>query len=289
MTFWNQVSGKIPYPLTNDYLFRVVVQRHDRVLRDILCSMLSLKEEDIQSIRITNQIVPGERIDEKEYILDINLLMNGSITVNIELQVINYNDWPERSLQYLCRSFDLLNKGQLYSDSKTTIHIGILSFALFPDFKEYFSSFRMMSEGSHKVFTDKFQLYTLCLPNLKHATKNDASFRRDMWGRYFKVKTWEELKAMADVYPVIEETAEEVYKCITDEAIRRRIEAREDYERRQRTLLWQLAEKDRQMAEKLAEKDEQLAEKLAEKDEQLAEKDSEIADLKRRMAEAGLL
>ena len=43
------------------------------------------------------------------------------------------------------------------------------------------------------------------------------------------------------------------------------------------------------MAEKLAEKDEQLAEKLAEKDEQLAEKDSEIADLKRRMAEAGLL
>ena len=214
-----------------------------------------------------------------------DVLLNGSISVNIELQVINYNDWPERSLQYLCRSFDLLNKGQLYSDSKTTIHIGILCFALFPDFDEYFSSFRMMSEGSYRIFTDKFQLYTLCLPNLEHATEEDASFRRDMWGRYFKVKTWEELKAMADVYPVIEETAEEVYKCITDEAIRRRIEAREDYERRQRTLLWQLAEKDKQMAEKdeqLAEKDEQMAEKLA-------EKDSEIADLKRRMAEAGLL
>ena len=26
-------------------------------------------------------------------------------------------------------------------------------------------------------------------------------------GRYFKVKTWEELKAMADVYPVIEDAA----------------------------------------------------------------------------------
>ena len=97
---------------------------------------------------------------------------------------------------------------------------------------------------------------------------------------------------MADVYPVIEETAEEVYKCITDEAIRRRIEAREDYERRQRTLLWQLAEKDKQMAEKdkqMAEKDEQLAEKDEQMAEKLAEKDSEIADLKRRMAEAGLL
>ena len=79
---------------------------------------------------------------------------------------------------------------------------------------------------------------------------------------------------MADVYPVIEETAEEVYKCISDEAIRRRIEAREDYERRQRTLLWQLAEKDKQMAEK---------------DEELAEMYSENAELKRRMAEAGLL
>ena len=73
MTIWNKVSGTIPYPLTNDYLFRVVVQGHERVLRAIVCSMLSLREEDIQSIRITNPIVPGESMDEKEYILDIHL------------------------------------------------------------------------------------------------------------------------------------------------------------------------------------------------------------------------
>ena len=278
-----------------------MVQRHEKVLRAIVCSMLSLEEEDIRSIRIVNPIVPGEKIDEKEYILDIQLLLNDSIKVNIELQVINYHDWPERSLQYLCRSFDHLNKGQPYSFSMTTIHIGILSFVLFPDFSEYFSSFRMMSEGSHRIFTDKFRLYTLCLPNLENASEKDRSFRRDMWGRYFKIRTWEELKIMADRYPVIEEAAEEVYGCVSDDLIRMRIEAREDYERRQQSFLMRMAEQEAKLTEqetklteqeaKLTEQETKLTEqeaKLTEQEADLAEKNAQIEELKRRLAEAGL-
>ena len=96
---------------------------------------------------------------------------------------------------------------------------------------------------------------------------------------------------MAESYPVLEEAAEELQSCLADEAIRARIEAREDYERRQRTLLWQLASKDGRLAEKetqLAEKETQLAEKkaqLAEKEAQLAEKEIQLADLKKRLAE----
>ena len=89
---------------------------------------------------------------------------------------------------------------------------------------------------------------------------------------------------MAESYPVLEEAAEEIQSCLADEAIRARIEAREDYERRQRTLLWQLASKDGRLAEKEA----QLAEKkaqLAEKEAQLAEKEIQLADLKKRLAE----
>ena len=68
---------------------------------------------------------------------------------------------------------------------------------------------------------------------------------------------------MADRHPVIEETAEAVYSCITDDVIRMRIEAREEYERRQRTLLLQLAEKDEKLAE-MAEEIEELKRRLAE-------------------------
>ena len=82
---------------------------------------------------------------------------------------------------------------------------------------------------------------------------------------------------MAESYPVLEEAAEEIQSCLADEAIRARIEAREDYERRQRTLLWQLASKDGRLAEKETQ--------LAEKEAQLAEKEVQLADLKKRLAE----
>jgi predicted transposase/invertase (TIGR01784 family) len=277
MAFWSHVHGKIRYPLTNDYLFRVLLQRRRNVLESIICSVLGVKVEDIRPVSIRNPIIPGALIDEKEYILDLNVILHGSVSVNIEMQVINYKDWPERSLQYLCRNFDSLNKGDDYLKSMTAIHIGILSFNLFSDSSDFFESYRLIGENSHRVYTDKFQLYTMCLPNVENASEKDIAFHRDVWGKYFKAKTWEELHTMAVAYPIIDEAAEEVYQCIQDEKIRARIEARQDYERRQRTLLRQLASKE----EELASKDEQLASKekeLASKDEELASKDKQLED-----------
>ena len=273
MSFWNNVNGSIPYPLTNDYLVKVILQRRGNVLRSLLCSILELKEEQIHTIRLLNTIIPGERIDEKQFILDVQLLLNNNISINIEMQVLNYKDWPERSLQYLCRNFDILNKGEIYINSKTAIHIGILDFKLFEDSDEYYTSNRLMSVTSHKIYTDKFQLYTLSLPLVDQATEKDRIFHRDMWGKYFKIQTWEELHKMAHDYPEIEEAAEEIYNCISDLNIRAQIEARQDYERRQRTIVFQI----NHLENLVSQKDDQLAQK----DDQLAQKDAEIARLQK--------
>lgn len=53
-------------------------------------------------------------------ILDAKVLLNNKSVINLEMQVVNYDNWPERSLAYLCRSFDELYRGQDYQEAKPT-------------------------------------------------------------------------------------------------------------------------------------------------------------------------
>lgn len=84
--------------------------------------------EEIATIRILNPIEIGGMIDEKMMMLDLKLELNDSRILDIEMQVVDEGNWTERSLAYLCRAFDQLEKGEKYLDVKETIHIGILNF-----------------------------------------------------------------------------------------------------------------------------------------------------------------
>ena len=75
--------------MTNDYLFRVLLQRNNYVLKGLICSLLHMDESEITSVVITNPILLGETIDEKQYVLDINVMMNHDRLINLEMQVVN--------------------------------------------------------------------------------------------------------------------------------------------------------------------------------------------------------
>ena len=91
--------------MTNDYLFRALLQRNNKVLKALICSLLHLNISDVESVRITNPIEMGKAITAKEFILDIRVELNKNTIINLEMQVINEGNWPERSLCYLSRSF----------------------------------------------------------------------------------------------------------------------------------------------------------------------------------------
>ncbi len=54
--------------------------------------------------------------------------------------MINERNWPERSLCYLCRTFDSMNRGENYRNARTAIQIGIVNFTLFEQNPEFFSN-----------------------------------------------------------------------------------------------------------------------------------------------------
>ena len=90
---------------------------------------------------ILNPIELGKSIEAKDFILDIRVLLNDNTLINLELQVINYGNWPERSLGYLCRSYDHLNRGEDYRDTKQVIQISFLDFTLFKEKPEFVAEY----------------------------------------------------------------------------------------------------------------------------------------------------
>lgn len=185
--------GPIPYNMTNDYMFRAVLQSNNKVLRGLICSLLHLKEEDIISVEITNPIILGESIRKKEFRLDINVLLNNYTLINLEMQIANQLTWHSRSLLYLCRSFDRLNRGQTYDEVLPSIHIGFLDYTLFKEHAEFYSTHKLMNVNNHHVYSDNLTLCVIDLSHIDLATKEDRKYHIDYWAKLFKATTREEI------------------------------------------------------------------------------------------------
>lgn len=228
-------KGPVKIPLTNDYLFRALLQKNNYVLKGLICSLLHLSPDNVSSVEITNPIELGTSIDDKTFFLDIKVILNNQIIINLEMQVINEHNWPERSLTYLCRSFDNLNTGEAYQNVKSAIQIGFLDFTLFPEHPEFFATYKFLNVKNHSLYSDKIQLSVLDLTCIHLATEEDKLYQIDYWASLFKATTWEEIKMLATKNKYIQEASETIYKLSLKEKIRLQCEAREDYYRRKKS------------------------------------------------------
>ena len=300
-------TGELLYKLTNDYLFRAIFQRSNAALRGLICALLGLSPQDIISVEITNPIELGKSIDAKDFLLDVRVLLNNDTMINMEMQILNLHNFPERSLGYLCRSFDNLNKGQDYLETKSVIQVCFLDFTLFKESPEFHSNYMFMNVKNHAIYSDKLRLTVIDLTQIDLATEDDKLRGIDYWARLFKATTWEEIKMLAENNSFLQEAAATAYQLSAEEAIRLQCEAREEYYKQQRYIQKQLKKLEileaqqaqlqrlndenlKALTEKdnaLAEKDNALAEKdnaLAMRDAALAAKDAEIARLKAQLS-----
>lgn len=224
-------TGKLKYPLTNDFMFKAVLQKNQTALKGLLCALLHMKTEEIAAVRILNPIEIGGMIDNKMMMLDLKLELNDSRILDIEMQVIDRGNWPERSLAYLCRAFDQLEKGEEYLDAKETIHIGILDFTPkdFPE-KLYLDYFFYNLDTEHK-YSDKMSIRMLQLNQL--GNKEDGKKWPELyrWACLFKAQTWEEMWMLAEKDETIRECVFTYKELTADEKARMQLEARDDYYR----------------------------------------------------------
>ena len=217
---------------------------------------------------ITNPIVLGDACDDKEFRLDVRIVLNEKTIMNLEMQVSNLYDWPERSVSYLSRIYDSLFRGEEYANVKSAMHIGILDFTLFPEYPEFYASNMIMNEKTYRIYSDKFALNVLDLSKVELATDEDKEWKLDYWARLFKATTWEEIKMIASNDDYLKEASNTLYLLNEDFNIRERCRNRIEY--------YRVLDRYESMIER---KDAEIQQLRAERDLEIEHKDLEIKQL----------
>ena len=230
-----EATGPLPYPLTNDLMFKVILQENPPILKELLAALLHLRSADMQEITILNPYIYGQAATKKNCILDLRILMADQTMIDLEMQVENEGNWPERSIYYLCSNHTRLKQGQSYSDSKPTIQIGILDFNLFPPGEnEFYAEHMLTNIRTHRIYSRNLRLNVLNLKQIENATEEDRANGLYDWAKLFLAHTWKELRQMAQKQEVFKETLLAYQKLTAEERLQQELidreRARMDYE-----------------------------------------------------------
>ena len=216
---FEQATGSVAYNMTNDYLFHLVLQENEQALIGLIAALLHLDPDSIIKAEVQNPIKTGQIITDKCFQLDVLVLFNNSTIINLEMQVKDLKNWVPRSLSYLCREFNSLDHGDDYSDVKPVYQIGFLDYSLFPEYPEFYATYRMSNLKNHHVYSDIFTLSMVELNHINLATEEDKAYGIDKWAALFKATTWEEIQMLAKTDSNIELAAKSIYSSVTDPRI----------------------------------------------------------------------
>ena len=276
---------RLKYTFKNDVLFKMLFVKYPELLKRLVSELLELRFESIEQFDITNPEMPPERLGDKFCRLDINMIVDGR-RVNLEIQVRDEGDFPERSLFHWARDYSTaLAEGDDFSSLPRTIIISILGFKLFSS-TEFHSEYQALEITRHTPLTDKMSLhyFELCkLPGLINAENG-----MELWLALFNAETEEELKKLDVLEVPVMKQAIGAYRSITAtpefrEMERLRSKARHD---EAQALKKARLEESKKWQSVVAGKDAVIADKdamLADKDAMLADKDAVIAKLRAQL------
>jgi predicted transposase/invertase (TIGR01784 family) len=178
--------------------------KHQNLLKRLVAALLGIPHKSIKRFSVGNTEVPPEEIGKKFCRLDIKMTVNDEL-VDLEIQVDNEGNYPDRSLYYWAREFSsALSKKQDYAELPRTIIISILGFILFPDYDGFHSEFGLLEVNRHEVLTRKLAMHFFEV--LKVADDTKAMEEVLLWLLLMKAKTEEDVtKIEALEVPIMKE------------------------------------------------------------------------------------
>ncbi|NBJ03942.1 Rpn family recombination-promoting nuclease/putative transposase [Lachnospiraceae bacterium] len=203
---------KLEYTFKTDTLFKMLFVQYPELLKKLVADLLGIPLQSIGQFVIRNPEMPPENLGDKFCRLDINMTVNGQ-RVDLEVQVCNEGDYPERVMYYWAREFSsALLTGQGYSTLPRTIVISIIDFILF-ECKEYDSFFQPLEVKRHTLLSDKMGFHFFELPKLPdHVDEDDMLL---LWLSLFKAETEEELEKIKEMEVPVMSQAINAYYMIT--------------------------------------------------------------------------
>ena len=183
---------KLKHTFKTDILFKLLFRKHQKLLQHLVANLLRIPLESISDFKLENPEMPPESIGKKFCRLDIHMAVDGQ-QVNLEVQVENEGDYPERALFHWARIYsNALPVGENYNELPRTIIISILGFVLFGTCTEFHSEYQALEMKRNEPLTDKMALHFFELPKIpEEISKDDLML---LWLSLFRADTEEELK-----------------------------------------------------------------------------------------------
>lgn len=210
-----------------DFCFKELLS-DEYVRRGFLSAILGVAPDMILWTKLLPTYLRKQHKDDKFGILDVRVMLQDESQVDVEIQVIAYDYWAERSLFYLSKMYvDQIHEGEDYGQLKKCIHVGILDFKLFDD-EEYYSRFHIWEDNRRLQYSDEFEIHVLELPKLEKYDYPETELLK--WARFFNATDKEELEMAAEGNEYTQKAYDRLVELSADE------EKRMEYEERQKAL-----------------------------------------------------
>lgn len=210
-----------------DFCFKELLS-DEYVRRGFLSAILGVAPDMILWTKLLPTYLRKQHKDDKFGILDVRVMLQDESQVDVEIQVIAYDYWAERSLFYISKMYvDQIHEGEDYGQLKKCIHVGILDFKLFDD-EEYYSRFHIWEDNRRLQYSDKFEIHVLELPKLEKYDYPETELLK--WARFFNATNKEEVEMAAEGNEYTQKAYDRLVELSADE------EKRMEYEERQKAL-----------------------------------------------------
>jgi hypothetical protein len=280
----------IPPDILSDFVFKALFTANDEDSREALRGLLSACiRRDVASLSIRNNELLPEYLTGKTIRLDINLVFNDGERANIEIQVERTKDnLRARMVFYAAKLLSgQAKRGMLYKNIPRVYQIFFLNSIIFPESGKVPRRYTMREEDEHDQLSEIVEVILYELPKLKEIAGgcfagkiNLSSLPPDQkWGIYFRYRNDTRMAGMLD------ELCREEEGIMHAERMLHKISWAE--KRWIRAYTREKIEMD-YWSEINANREEVREEVEAKYQPIVEEKDQEIAELRRKLREAGI-
>lgn len=168
--------------LKMDFMFKQLFGHHRRksITIAFLNDLLNRKgSERIVDVNYENTELIKEQLEGKTSRLDVLVFTSRGERINVEIQLVNQHDMPERMLYYWAKLFSTpLEAGQNYSELVPTIMISILNYPLFPHETDSFHNvFHLKEDKENFLWSPHLEFHAIDLSQFMVKWKK---YRREM-------------------------------------------------------------------------------------------------------------
>ena len=203
-------------------------QKNINITKNMISALI---EEEVKSIKINDtKELFREYPEDKLGILDLEAEVNNNEVIDVEIQLINRNNLPERLLMYFSKLYSMQVKiGKDYEKAKRVVIVAITNFDidLTKQIKEMETIWNLR-ERNHPnlVLTNKIEIHIINIMKAESEYIHNSKNKKAQWMMFIKDPNCEEVRSVVKENKEIEEAVVEVKKLSQDEKLRKLAELR---------------------------------------------------------------